>query len=301
MGWAGFEAMAIAVAGIPFPDWIQPEVFTIPAFSIGDMHIGPLPLRWYALAYIAGLALGWLYMARLVRTERLWPTPPGAPMTSRDVEDFVFYAALGVILGGRLGSILFYNFETFLRDPLSALRIWEGGMSFHGGLIGVALAIVLFARARKIPLLTLGDLTAAVVPIGLFFGRVANFINQELWGRPTDLPWGVVFETDPERLARHPSQLYQAGLEGLLLFAVLAWLIFRRDALRQPGRVTGTFLLGYGIVRSLAETVRVPDAHLTDLPFGISMGTYLSLPMVAIGAWLVWNALKARPGATAPR
>ncbi|MCP1337478.1 prolipoprotein diacylglyceryl transferase [Futiania mangrovi] len=271
-------------AAIPFPA-IDPVL----------IEIGPLAIRWYALAYIAGLVLGWRYVVRLMRREDLWGRR-GAPATADDIDDLLTWVALGVILGGRLGYVLFYNPGYYLANPLQIPVLWEGGMSFHGGFLGVILAIFGFARKRGIPLFPLGDSIAAAAPIGLFFGRIANFINAELYGRATDVPWAVLFPVAPDgRLeARHPSQLYEAALEGLLLFLVLRFLTHRREALERPGLVTGVFLIGYGLSRIVVETVREPDAHIGYLvPLGwtgVTMGMVLSLPMVLIGLWFALRA-----------
>lgn len=276
-----------------------------PEFDPILVQIGPLAIRWYALAYVAGILLGWRYAVMLARRERLWG-PGGAPATPVQIDDLVLWVTLGVILGGRLGWVLFYGSvqePPIWTRPLDILKIWEGGMSFHGGAIGVAIAILIFARANAITVLRLGDLVAPVVPIGLFFGRIANFINGELWGRPTDAPWGVIFCNDRIRdssylgqcpageLPRHPSQLYEAGLEGLLLFAILSLAAWRFGALKRPGLVTGLFLLGYGLSRVLMETVREPDDFMPEALSGyLTMGVLLSVPMILIGAWLIWRA-----------
>jgi len=258
------------------------------------IQIGPVAIRWYALAYIAGLVLGWRYVARLLRRPDLWPTS-GPPARAEQTDDLLTWIALGVIFGGRLGYVLFYKPAFYLANPVEILMVWTGGMSFHGGMLGVILAIILFARFHKIPLLSLADAVAAAVPIGLFFGRVANFINGELYGRATDVPWAVLFPIFPDgRLeARHPSQLYEAALEGLVLFLILRILTHHRKALLWPGRVTGAFLIGYGCVRIFVELFRQPDAHLGYLvpigTLGITMGMVLSLPMIAagLGFWMM--------------
>src|SRR5919199_266294 len=255
-----------------------------PAIDPVLIEIGPLVVRWYALAYIAGILLGWFYAGRLLGNARLWGGP--APLTRTDLDDFVLWATLGVVLGGRLGYVLFYNLDVYLDDPLEALRLWHGGMSFHGGLIGVGLAIVLFARLRRLPVLALADVAAAAAPIGLFFGRIANFINGELYGRITDVPWGVIFPNGgPE--PRHPSQLYEALLEGLILFVVLRVFTHRILALRRPGLTFGVFLAGYAVARILAERFRMPDPQLGFLFGGVTMGMLLSLPMLLLGLALV--------------
>jgi phosphatidylglycerol---prolipoprotein diacylglyceryl transferase len=257
---------------VPFPD-----------FDPVLLQIGPFALRWYALAYIAGIALGWWWGRRL-SDERLWAGPP--PLSKAQVDDFVLWVAFGIILGGRLGYVLFYHPEWIISDPLAAVRIWDGGMSFHGGFLGVAVATAIFALRHGVDMLSLGDLVAPCVPFGLFFGRIANFINGELWGRPTDVPWGIVFPTGgPE--PRHPSQLYEAALEGVVLFLILAWAVYGARWLPRRGAVTGLFLVFYGLFRILVEMVREPDAHLQDLPFDLTMGMILSVPMVLVGAWLL--------------
>jgi phosphatidylglycerol---prolipoprotein diacylglyceryl transferase len=286
--------MAEFFAAIPFPDWIRPEVFTIPP-------IGPLPelsLRWYALAYIFGLLIGWRLMVQVVNKPPLW-APAQAKPTTLQLDDYLFYATLGVILGGRLGYVLFYMLPDpvamaeLAKTPLKLFAIWEGGMSFHGGLAGVIIATVLFARANKIPMWTLGDLVAYAAPIGLFFGRCANFINAELYGRATDAPWGVIFPG--QTVGRHPSQLYEAALEGVMLFVVLRWLVNQRKALETPGMIAGVFLAGYGVARIFVEFFREPDAQMPEALRGyLTMGMILSLPMVLAGLWLIARARKAR-------
>lgn len=283
-------------AAIPFPD-LSPNVFTLPGFTLFGMELGPFPLRWYALAYIAGLLLGWRYIVGLLRNQTLWGAR-GAPAAPAAADDLLFYATLGVILGGRLGYVLFYRPDLILGAPLEILALWQGGMSFHGGLIGVGLAIWWFARSQKANLWSVADVAAAATPIGLCFGRIANFINGELWGRPTTLPWGVIFP-NADGLPRHPSQLYESALEGALLFVALRIATHRFQALARPGLTTGIFLVGYGLVRASLETVREPDAHMPDFPLGLTMGMMLSLPMIALGAYLILRALR-RPEPAAP-
>jgi phosphatidylglycerol---prolipoprotein diacylglyceryl transferase len=266
-------------------------VFPFPAFDPVLISIGPLAIRWYALAYICGILLGWLYARAIIRSERVWGGP--APLSALDFDDFVLWATIGVILGGRLGYVLFYNPSYFASHPIEILQLWHGGMSFHGGFIGCVLAVVLFAPSRGIPTLSLGDLCCAVGPIGLFLGRLANFINGELWGRPTDVPWAVVFPNGGP-LPRHPSQIYEAMLEGLILFVLLGFLI-HRGALRRPGLIIGTFALGYGAARSFVEFFREPDAQLGFLWGGLTMGMLLSLPMIVAGAAFIWVALRRGP------
>lgn len=303
------------IEAITFPN-IDPSALTIGPLSLGSASLGPFHLRWYALAYIAGLLLGWRWMVYLIRKERLWkPKPP--TLTVPQADDFLFWATLGVILGGRLGYVLFYMLPDhasrarIAEDPLTIIRIWDGGMAFHGGLLGVILAAWWFCREHKIALLGLGDLAAAATPIGLFFGRIANFINGELWGRPTDAPWGMVFCNETIRAAnygqcpageapRHPSQLYEAALEGLALFTLINVATLKFDSLRKPGMNTGLFLCGYGIIRLSLELVREPDRQMPDALRGyVTMGMLLSIPMIAFGAWLVWRAVKTPAPATA--
>jgi phosphatidylglycerol:prolipoprotein diacylglycerol transferase len=219
-------------------------------------------------------------------------------MTLADFDDFILWVTLGVILGGRLGYVLFYNPAHFAQNPLEALQLWKGGMSFHGGFLGCVLAVILFARRRGISILSLGDLTCAVAPVGLFLGRLANFINGELWGRPTDVPWAVVFPGGG-LVARHPSQLYEASLEGLLLLIVLA-LAIRAGALKRPGMILGAFMLGYGMFRSFAEFFREPDPQLGFLWGGLTMGMLLSIPLIFAGALLVWNAMRRAEARASP-
>jgi phosphatidylglycerol---prolipoprotein diacylglyceryl transferase len=266
-----------------------------PAFDPVLISIGPVAIRWYALAYIFGILLGWLYARAIIRSERLWGGP--ASLTAVDFDDFVLWVTLGTILGGRLGYVLFYNPAYFAAHPAEIVQLWKGGMSFHGGFLGCVLAVMLFARARGIPMLSLGDITCAVGPIGLFLGRLANFVNAELWGRPTDVPWAVAFPSGGP-LPRHPSQLYEAALEGLVLFAVLAFLI-RGGALRRPGLVIGAFALGYGLARSFAELFREPDPQLGFLWGGLTMGMLLSLPMILAGAGFIAFALSRKPAPAA--
>ncbi len=353
---------------ITFPN-INPAALTIGPF--GD--IGPFHLRWYALAYIVGLVLGWRWMVWLIRRDKLW-TPGKPAMSVPQADDFLFWATLGVILGGRLGYVLFYKTDMLWTAPLEIFQIWQGGMSFHGGLIGVAVAAWWFtrqthvneeqyeklaakhaverapdgkgseytrlgdkwilkseaeaartkAKTDKVDLLRLGDVAAAAAPIGLFFGRIANFINGELWGRATDGPFGMIFCSEQIRrtsngicpanyaqagditsyvdagIPRHPSQLYEAALEGVALFAIINFATLRYDTLRRPGMNVGIFLVVYGLFRALLETVREPDAHMPEALRGvITMGMLLSIPMILLGAWLIQRALKQPKLATA--
>lgn len=286
---------------IPFPD-IAPEIFTI---RIGDFAFS---LRWYALAYIAGLVLGWRLVVGLMRRPALWRAAP--PAEPAKIDDLLTWTILGVILGGRLGFVLFYQPGYYLANPLDILKVWEGGMAFHGGFLGVAAAAWIWAGRNGVPRLELADALALAAPAGLFFGRIANFINAELWGRPTVLPWGVAFPGWGQDCpgiegicARHPSQLYEALLEGLVLGAVLLWGIHRRGWLKTPGLALGVFLAGYGLARFLVEFVREADAQFIthDNPTGaviwfLSMGQILSLPMIAAGVWFMRNARRARAG-----
>jgi phosphatidylglycerol:prolipoprotein diacylglycerol transferase len=248
------------------------------------LSLGPLVLRWYSLAYIAGIVLGWWYLLRLIAR-------PAAPMTRPQVDDLIFYATLGVILGGRLGYVIFYGPEMFLH-PLQIFKLWDGGMSFHGGAVGVSIALVVFARRHGLDWLRVHDYVACTVPIGLFFGRLANFVNGELWGKPSDLPWALVFPGSQDGIARHPNQLYEAGLEGLALFAVMAILFWFTDARRRPGMLVGTFLIGYGIARFVVEFFREPDAQLVQFSIqtGLHMGQWLTIPMILGGIYLVGTA-----------
>lgn len=259
---------------IPFPS-IDPVV----------VAIGPFAIRWYALAYIVGIVLGWQLARRIVRR-------PGWTVTPEAIDDLLFYATLGIILGGRLGYVLFYHPGYYLTHPLEILAVWQGGMSFHGGLIGVILAMALFAARRGLPFLEVADAAAVVTPIGLFFGRIANFINSELWGRPSDVPWAVIFPNGGP-LPRHPSQLYEAALEGLVLLAVMLWLAARPYRPEARGTLGGAFLTGYAIARIIAEFFREPDAHLGFLAGGVTMGQLLSLPMLAIGIALLMRGRRA--------
>ena len=252
------------------------------------VSIGPFALRWYALAYIFGILLGWLYARAMIRNETLWGGK--APLTVTDFDDYIVWVTLGIILGGRVGYVLFYNPSFFLAHPGEIFQLWNGGMSFHGGFAGCVLAVLLFAWRRKIPALPLGDLTCAVAPIGLFLGRLANFINAELWGRPSDVPWAMVFP-GAGPLPRHPSQLYEAALEGLVLLIVLA-IAVRAGALKRPGLILGMFAMGYAIARSFCEMFREPDAQLGFLFGGLTMGMLLSVPLFLAGLGFAAYALK---------
>jgi len=265
-----------------------------------DLHLDPVALdlgffqiKWYSLAYITGILVGWWYLLKLI-------AQPGSPMARRHVDDLVFYATLGIILGGRLGYAIFYSPDMLL-SPWRLIRLWDGGMSFHGGMIGTSIGIILFARKHKLDWLRVHDYIACVVPFGLFFGRLANFVNGELWGKPADVPWAIVFERtvpfDVPEPARHPSQLYEAGLEGIVLFAILWFAFWRTKARYQPGKLVGLFVLGYGVARFIVEFFREPDAQFRGSfieATGIHMGQWLCVPMIAGGLYLVLTAPKRR-------
>lgn len=294
------------IAAIPFPD-IAPELFSITLFGM------EFALRWYALAYIAGIIIGWRIVLDAVRRPHLWKGKTPA-MTAKQVEDLLFWAILGIILGGRLGFVLFYQPAFYLSNPAQILKVWQGGMSFHGGMLGVLVACVLFSLRHRLRILSVGDLICMAAPVGLLLGRLANFINAELWGRPTDLPWGVIFPGAAAQdcpgviglCARHPSQLYEALLEGLILGTVLLWLAYRRGALKRPGWIAGCFFIGYGAARFIVEFVRQADAQFMTFGnplghalefgggYGLSMGQLLSLPMIGFGILLLLLARKAR-------
>lgn len=286
---------------ISFPD-ISPEIFSISIFGFD------LALRWYALAYIAGIVIGWRLVVMTVKSARLWPNKTPV-MTAAQIEDMLTWIILGVLLGGRIGYVLFYQPDIYLQNPLAILAIWEGGMAFHGGLLGVIVAAWIYTGRQNINRLSAADAIALGVPPGLLLGRFANFINAELWGRPTDLPWAVAFpgyaaQDCPNVIGlctRHPSQLYEALLEGLVLLCLLLWLVWRRDGYKRPGLLSGTFFAGYGLARFVVEFVRQPDAqfisennplglawHVTG--YGLTMGQLLSLPMIVLGLWLIMRA-----------
>jgi phosphatidylglycerol:prolipoprotein diacylglycerol transferase len=295
-------------AMIPFPD-LSPEIFTI---TLGSFQFA---LRWYALAYIAGIVIAWQISLAAIRRPTLWRGNV-PPMTRAQIEDLLTWIIIGIIVGGRLGFVLFYQPAYYFANPAQIPMVWQGGMSFHGGFLGVVVAAWIFTWRQKVPRLAAADAIALGVPVGLMLGRLANFINAELWGRPTDVPWGVVFPGAAAQdcagvvglCARHPSQLYQAGLEGALLLAVMLWLAFRRDALKVPGQITGVFLAGYGAARFVVEYFRQADAQFVtpDNPlghvirlgdsFGITMGQLLSLPMLAAGVILILFARRRLQG-----
>ena len=281
-------AAAPAITGDPaghvrFADLgLHPDVFSIGFFT----------LRWYSIAYISGILVGWWYLIKLI-------AQPGAPMAKRHADDLVFYATLGIILGGRIGYVVFYASDMFLH-PLRIFRLWDGGMSFHGGVIGTSIGLILFARKHGLNWLRIHDYIACCVPFGLFFGRLANFVNGELWGKPTDVAWGVVFERTVQsgliEPARHPSQLYEAGLEGIVLFALLWFAFWRTKARYDPGKLVGLFLIGYGLARFTVEFFREPDSQLRAFAerTGLHMGQWLCVPMIMGGAYLMATAKKRR-------
>jgi phosphatidylglycerol:prolipoprotein diacylglycerol transferase len=259
------------------------------------LSIGPFDLRWYSLAYIAGIFLGYWYLLKLLNKA-------GAPMARRHADDLVFYAALGVIFGGRLGYVLFYKLSHYLEHPIEIFKLWDGGMSLHGGVIGTTIAILYLARKEKLNWLRVHDYVACCAPIGLGLGRIANFINAELWGAPTDVPWAVRFpeiaQTGERYLgpARHPSQLYEAILEGLVLFAILAFMFWKTKARYEPGKLVGAFIFFYGLFRFAVEFVREPDSHLVQFAqaTGLQMGQWLSIPMILGGIYLMATASRRR-------
>jgi phosphatidylglycerol:prolipoprotein diacylglycerol transferase len=268
-----------------------------PNFDPVLVHIGPIAIRWYALAYVAGILLGWRYVAGLVKAGRLWARR-GPIATTLQIDDLILWITLGVIVGGRLGHVFFYTPQLIWTDPVEILKTWKGGMSFHGGTLGVLVAVIAFARVNKLDMFRLGDVICAAAPIGLFFGRIANFINGELWGRVTTAPWGMVFPYGGP-LPRHPSQLYEAALEGIVLFLVLRWATHGAKLLNRRGVVAGLFFLGYGLARVALENVRQPDEGMPNFPLGLTMGMILSLPMVLGGAWLIWRGM-AEPAPAEP-
>jgi len=276
------DTALLTQAAMAFPD-IDPVL----------IQIGPVAIRWYSLGYIVGIVAGWLLARRMVDNERLWGGP--APIRPVDIDDFLLWATVGIIVGGRLGFVLFYDLGTYIENPLAIFEVWRGGMSFHGGLIGTTVAMVLFARSRGFDPWRLFDVIAAVAPIGIGLVRVANFINAELYGRVSDVPWAMVFPTDPTQLPRHPSQLYEALLEGLVLFIVLRIATHRRLKLKRPRFVTGLFIGGYGLARTFVEFFREPDPQLGFLlgTGWLTMGMVLSIPMVLLGIALIATARSA--------
>ena len=271
----------IMMAALPFPN-IDPVLFSV----------GPLSVHWYGVGYVIGILFAWWYGKKLVNNARLWPNN-NAPMDPLALDDFVLWAALGVVIGGRIGYVLFYNFSFYISNPLEIPAVWDGGMSFHGGILGTTVAMILFAKKRDIPVWSMFDTIAAGVPIGLGVVRIANFINSELWGRVSDVSWAVYFPNGGP-LPRHPSQLYEAALEGFVLFFVLALLIWKGNKLKAPGFIAGAFVAGYGLSRILVEFFREPDAQLGYLVGGwMTMGMVLSVPMVLLGVWAMARANRA--------
>ncbi len=309
-----FAALSVYLtqAALKFPEW-SPALISI---DFGFIGLGEFHLRWYALGYIGGIAGAWWYGSQLLKRPALWKSEP--PLTQDGLDDLMFWIIIGIILGGRLGYILFYmvpyQMDVLAADPLTIIRIWDGGMAFHGGILGVALVLWFFAAKRGVPLLSVGDIAGVTAPIGIGLVRIANFTNAELYGRPTDSSVGMVFpqgyvqgSTPPaydwdagkwvyagDEVARHPSQLYESVLEGWIPLIVLSVLIWKFGALKRPGLVAGLFLLMYGAGRSIAENFREPDAFVSGLPEWLTMGMILSVPMWLGGAWLIWNALKAQ-------
>ncbi|MBV1867800.1 MAG: prolipoprotein diacylglyceryl transferase [Marinosulfonomonas sp.] len=286
---------------IPFPN-IGPDIFSI------DLGWFTFTLRWYALAYIAGILIGWRLILRALKQPQLWRNDT-APMTAVQMDDLLTWIILGIILGGRLGFVVFYQPAYYLSHPIEIPMVWQGGMSFHGGFVGVVLAVWLFARRNSLHVPSIADCLAFASPVGLMLGRIANFINAELWGRPSDAPWAVIFPGSAARdcgaiqgiCARHPSQLYEAALEGLVLGLLLLWLVYRRGWLKTPGQITGLFIAGYGVARFVVEFFRRADAQFIspDNPMGyvigsgsigLSMGQILSLPMILIGLAVIYRA-----------
>lgn len=250
------------------------------------LDLGFFKLRWYSLSYIASIMIGWWYLTKL--TER-----PGSPMAKRHADDFIVYATLGIILGGRLGYALFYK-PSMLANPIELVKLWEGGMAFHGGLIGLIIGLSILAWRNNLNALRVADYVAVVAPIGPLLVRPANFANGELWGRPSDAPWAMIFPDAQDGIPRHPSQLYEMVGEGALVLAVLAWLFWRTDARYYPGRLLGAAMLTYGVARTFIERYRQPDAGLENLSWGLTMGQTLSIPMILIGLWLIWSSAKRR-------
>ena len=273
--------------------------FLTVAFPIFDpvaFAIGPFVVRWYALAYIGGIVLGWIYARALIKNDRLWNAT--SPISLPQIDDFILWVTIGIIIGGRTGYVLFYNPAFFVQHPAEIFELWKGGMSFHGGFLGCVVAVIVFSRRNGLPILSLGDIVTAVGPIGLFLGRLANFINSELWGRPADasVPWAMIFPNGGP-IPRHPSQLYEAALEGVVLFTILAVMI-RMGALKRPGLILGSFIAIYGIARIIGEFFREPDPQLGFLWGGLTMGMLLSVPMIIVGAVIIavaWRRKSVEP------
>ncbi|MEO0729245.1 MAG: prolipoprotein diacylglyceryl transferase [Pseudomonadota bacterium] len=290
---------------------MTPLALPFPNIDPVALSLGPVEVKWYGLAYMAGLLLGWLYIRHLVNRPELWPGNK-APFDTNKADDLLLFMTAGVIIGGRLGHVLFYQPSAYAADPISIFYIWQGGMAFHGALLGCGAAAVAFARVNRVSVFSTMDLCAAAVPIGLFFGRIANFINGELYGRETTMPWGMVFPgvagylnefSDEPRLGlgwdplapRHPSQLYEAALEGFVLFLVIRWLTHSQLGLKRPGQAVGLFLVGYGVARSFCELFRQPDPFHPLTSYGLTPGIVYSLPMIALGALFIWMARRQSP------
>ena len=275
---------------------MPPLIIAFPVFDPVAFAVGPFVVRWYALAYIGGIVLGWIYARALIKNQRLWAEP--VPVTLPQLDDFILWVTIGIIVGGRTGYVLFYNPMFFIQHPAEILELWKGGMSFHGGFLGCVAAVMLFALKNNISILSLGDITTAVGPIGLFLGRIANFINSELWGRAADpsLPWAMIFPNGGP-IPRHPSQLYEAALEGIVLFTILAVMI-RMGALKRPGLILGSFIAIYGFARIISEFFREPDPQLGFLWGGLTMGMLLSVPMILVGAIIIAAAKRRKAAET---
>jgi phosphatidylglycerol:prolipoprotein diacylglycerol transferase len=281
------QDLMLPLAALPFPD-IDPVI----------VRLGPLAIHWYGLAYIVGILFSWWYGRRIVTNPRLWPDGQ-SPIKPEDIDDFLLWAAIGVVAGGRIGYILFYDLQRYLANPTDIFAVWQGGMSFHGGFLGMTLAMILFAWRRKVPVWSLFDVIGATAPFGLGLVRVANFVNGELWGKVTNVPWGFEYPKGSP-FALHPTQLYEAALEGLVLFVLLRWLTHGRLKLGSPGFVTGAFVAGYGLARIFVEFYRVPDQQIGYLFGGwLTMGMVLSVPMVLVGLWAMLTAKRAAEPARA--
>lgn len=270
------------------------SAIVFPAIDPVALSLGPLQIHWYGLAYVVGILFAWWYAKRLVSNQSLWPN--GSPIQPAEIDDFLTWAVIGIILGGRLGYILFYDLATYLANPAQIAMLWKGGMSFHGGLTGCILAMILFARRRGFSVFSLFDIIGPSATIGLFLGRIANFINQELFGKPTDVPWGVIFPVTGDGIPRHPSQLYEGVLEGLILFFILRYFSHGQKRFRNAGFVAGVFVAGYAIARIAVEFVRLPDEHIGYLAGGwLTMGMVLSLPILLIGIWSIATSRNRHP------
>ena len=284
------DYLLLPLAALPFPN-INPVLVEFGPF----FGFGPLKIHWYGVGYVVGILFGWWYAQRLLTNAKLWRDGK-APFGPELIDDLLVYAALGIVLGGRIGYILFYNLQHYLANPLEMLALQDGGMSFHGGFLGCTLAMILLARSRGVSVWSLFDLIAAGTPVALGLVRVTNFINQELWGAPTDMPWGVVFPNAGDSVPRHPSQIYEALLEGLVLFLVLRFLTHPLRKLRRPGFVAGAFVTGYGLARIFVEFFRLPDRQIGYLAGDwLTMGMVLSLPLLLVGLWAMATARPAGP------